>query len=139
MTESNTNPLADLFALVPSKDTKAPIKFSSDHIDNLSEVKNTDIKYARDNIVNLIEVGQGSLMTLAGLAEQSQMAGSYEVIARLIKTLLDANKDLIEIHQKNDEMNKPKKSEEPANINNQLIIAPTSKIAEMIENRMKGK
>lgn len=139
MPDSNTNPLADLFALVPSKDTRSPIKFSSDHIDNLSEVKNTDIKYARDNIVNLIEIGQGSLMTLAGLAEQSQMPSSYEVIARLIKTLLDANKDLIEIHQKNDEMNKPKKSESPANINNQLIVAPTSKIAEMIENRMKGK
>ena len=141
MDTQNTNPLADLFQITTTKE-KPVVTFSAqDKVDNLSEIKNTDLKYTRDNIMNLIEVGQMTLMNLSRFLEQAQSPKAYDSFSTLLKTLLDANKELVEIHKKNDEMNKPKNIPEDTkkNINNNLIVSSTSDIAKLLEDRIKGE
>jgi phage-related minor tail protein len=48
----------------------------------------------------MIDEGKASLAVLAQVADQSQNPRAYEVLAKLIDTLLDANRQLLELQTK---------------------------------------
>lgn len=58
-----------------------------------------DYEYARQNIYQVIETGANALDNLAAVASQSQHPRAYEVLASMIKTLVEANKDLLNIRK----------------------------------------
>ena len=60
----------------------------------------TDYKYARENLYNIIERGSDALNELVEIAGQSQSPRAYEIVGQMIKTLTDANKDLLEVQKK---------------------------------------
>lgn len=86
-----------------------------------------DIELARQNIKNIIEKGDESLDEMLDLAKQSESPRAFEVAANLMKTLLDANKDFVEMSTKKkyaiDEQNGPKEAAQTNVTNNNLIIS----------------
>ena len=60
-----------------------------------------DFKYARSNLYDIIERGSEALNNIVDLAGQSQHPRSYEVVADLIRTLSQTNKDLLELNKTN--------------------------------------
>lgn len=92
---SNDGPLDDAFGLTPQpKDSKELI--TNQLLNGDSNLKN-DYEYARKNMQSLIETGINALDELASVAEQSQNPRAYEVLASLIKTLAETNKDLLNL------------------------------------------
>jgi hypothetical protein len=59
-----------------------------------------DLDQAAINIRNLISRGTSTLESLIDLATASEQARTYEVTATLIRTLVDANKELAELSLK---------------------------------------
>lgn len=59
------------------------------------EQADKDYEYARDNMYSVIEKGTTALEELLGVATQSQHPRAYEVLATTMKTLIDANKELV--------------------------------------------
>ena len=59
-----------------------------------------DYKYARTNLYGVIEKGTDALDSLLDLAKASEHPRAFEVVAQLTKTLVDANKDLLDIQKK---------------------------------------
>lgn len=88
-----------------------------------------DIELARSNIKNIIEYGDDSLKEMINLAKQSESPRAYEVAATLMKTLLDANKDFVEMSTKKkyakEEILHPKEAESTNITNNNLILSTT--------------
>lgn len=97
-----------------------------------------DIEKARKNIQNIIEQGDDSLREMIDLAKQSESPRAFEVTANLMKTLLDANKDFVDMSTKKkyavDEKNGPKETAQTNVTNNNLILST----AEMLK-MMKGE
>ena len=60
----------------------------------------SDYKYARENLYGVIEKGSEALDTLIELAKASEHPRAFEVVSQLTKTLVDANKDLLDIQKK---------------------------------------
>lgn len=111
-------------------------------IESTNKVVNTeatkldlDYNYARDNFYNVIEKGTEALKDLLDVASQSQHPRAYEVIATTIKTLIDANKDLVELTIKkqqadsNDPLSSPSKV-----INNTLFVGTTSDLQKLLRD-----
>ena len=69
----------------------------------------TDYKYARENLYNIIERGSDALNELVEIAGQSQSPRAYEIVGQMIKTLTDANKDLLEVQKKVKDLKKQEK------------------------------
>jgi hypothetical protein len=74
---------------------------------HLPEVKDTageenlqDIEKARENIEQIINQGTDALDTLVDLAKQSQSARAFEVVSTMMRTLLDANKEFVDMSTK---------------------------------------
>lgn len=102
----------------------------------LSQVSD-DYHFARCNIVNIIQKGQEALDGIMDVASMSQHPRSYEVAATLIKTISDANKDLLELA-------KQKKiieggDEKPQNVTNNLFVGSTSELQKLIKKTNEQK
>jgi len=97
-----------------------------------------DIELARANIKNIIKKGDESLSELIELAKQSESPRAFEVSANMMKTLLDANRDFVEMSTKRkyakEELMNPKE-EEPAttNVTNNNLILSTADLLAMIK------
>lgn len=97
-----------------------------------------DIELARANIKNIIEKGDESLSELIELAKQSESPRAFEVSANMMKTLLDANRDFVEMSTKRkyakEELMNPKEEESAStNVTNNNLILSTADLLAMIK------
>ena len=96
-----------------------------------------DIELARANIKNIIEKGDESLSEMIELAKQSESPRAFEVSANLMKTLLDANKDFVEMSMKRkyakEEIMNPKEEAATTNVTNNNLILSTADLLAMIK------
>ena len=56
-----------------------------------------DYEYARSNFYNVIESGTEALEQMLDVAKASEHPRAYEVVSTIMKTLVDANKDLVKM------------------------------------------
>lgn len=95
-----------------------------------------DIEQARGNIKNIIEQGDDALKEMIALAKQSESPRAFEVASTLMKTLLDANKDFVEMSTKKkyakEEKMGPKEAAQTNVTNNNLILS-TADLLKMIK------
>lgn len=93
----------------------------------------TDYQYARGNMLNILEKGNEALDGMLDVAGQSQHPRAYEVVATLIKTLADTNKDLIDLAKKTKELEKLDGVEAPQTINNNLFVGSTTELQKLLK------
>lgn len=95
-----------------------------------------DIGLAKQNIENIIKQGDDSLVEIISIAKQSQSPRAFEVVSALMKTLLDANKDFVDMSMKKkyaiDELNAPKEAAQTNVTNNNLIVS-TADLLKMLK------
>lgn len=92
-----------------------------------------DFEWSRENIMMAISTGQNSLEELFELAKQSQQPRAFEVISHLIKTITDANKDLIELHRKKLDMD-PERTQGKT-VNQNLFVGSTKELMDIIKKK----
>lgn len=95
-----------------------------------------DIEQARTNVQNIITQGDEALREIISIAKQSESPRAFEVTSTLMKTLLDANKDFVELSTKKkyakEEITKPQQTAQTNVTNNNLIIS-TADLLKMIK------
>jgi hypothetical protein len=87
----DVDPIATNVEIVPSTEV-VPVKFE--------DVVETDTEYARRNIRDLIDKGSVAVDNLLQVSKESEHPRAYEVVAGLMKTMADLNKDLLELQKR---------------------------------------
>jgi hypothetical protein len=100
------------------------------HENSDSEIE-TDVRYVRQNMYDLIEKGHRSIDELLNVADQSQHPRAYEVLATMIKTMGDMNKDLLDMHEKKQKIT-GEKPEPVETVNNNLFVGSTSELLKLM-------
>lgn len=95
----------------------------------------TDYKYARENLYTVIERGSDALNSLVDIAQQSESPRAYEVVSQLIKTLGDANKDLLEVQKKVKSLKQEEISKGPNNVTNALFVGNTAELQKLLKDK----
>lgn len=113
--------IANTLDLVPLNDTKE----KNDHITD-------DYEYARGSMINVIEKGQEALNDMLDVAQRSQHPRGYEVVATLISTLANANKDLLDLTKKKKELEQNSDGG-PSTVNNNLYIGSTADLLKLLK------
>ena len=91
-----------------------------------------DLELARQNVKNIIEMGDDAVQEMVEIAKQSESPRAFEVVSTLMKTLLDANKDYVDISSKK----KFERGEQPSrqtNVTNNNLIVSTADLLKMIK------
>jgi len=119
--------------VIDHEDIQLP-EISQEEIENDDTIK--DIELARKNIENIIKQGDDSLKEMIAIAKQSESARAFEVASNLMKTLLDANRDFVDMSMKKkyakEEITKPKEAAQTNVTNNNLIVS-TADLLKMIK------
>jgi len=90
-----------------------------------------DYELARANLRKIIESGGNALEDLIQLADTSQHPRAYEVIGSLIKSLSDANKDLLELSKRKRDLTGETGTK---TINNNLFVGSTTELQKMLKD-----
>ena len=99
-----------------------------------------DYKLSRKTLHELIETGNQAVVTLADLADASQQARVYEVLATLIKTVGETTNSLYDIHKKTKEIKggvagkKILDTGDGINIDKAVFVGTTSDLLREIKN-----
>jgi len=132
--DKKPDPIGDSLGLTPM-DTIKKLE-----IDSNSDTAKDDFSIARANIHNIIENGTDALQKLSEIADQSQHPRAYEVIGQLMKTLIDANKDLLNIQKTIREIgDENKQVNKQTNVhNNNLFVGSTADLQKVLEGMRKN-
>ncbi len=91
-----------------------------------------DYDYARTNFYNVIEKGTQALEDMLDVAKASEHPRAYEVVSTLMKTLVDANKDLVSM---GDKKVKAEEAEENKPVtNNNLFVGSTAELQQLLKD-----
>jgi hypothetical protein len=118
--------ISQTLGLQPLPDTTKP------EVQELPQVE-SDYEFARSNLINIIEKGSDALEELITVATMSQHPRGYEVVANLIKTLSDVNKDLLDLTKK--KMDISGEIGQPRTINNNLFVGSTAELQKLISDK----
>ena len=92
-----------------------------------------DFKYARDNFYNVIEKGSEALEDMLNVARASEHPRAYEVVSTIMKTLMDANKDLVDLAEKKKKADKPEEEKQKVT-NNNLFVGSTADLQQLLKD-----
>lgn len=130
---ANSDPISSALNMVPL-DTEGQVARLLENA--FEESATNDFKMARTNLMELIQSGTVSLERLTEIAAQSQHPRSFEVVATLINTLVNANEKLLELQSKIRELNSMdgKGPGNPQVINNNLFVGSTQELLKTLKN-----
>lgn len=109
---------------------------SSARDDSASE----DFTFARANIREVVENGNDAIAKLSIIADQSQNPRAFEVLAKLMDSMVAANKQLLELQKEIRTIEKadvPHDQDAKKNVTNNLFVGTTSEFQKMIEDMSK--
>jgi hypothetical protein len=132
---ANNDPLSKALNLTPMNDpVKALVQKAHD-----DSAKN-DFEMARSNIHEVISNGTFAIEKLAQIADSSQHPRAFEVLAKLMDTMLQANKDLLDLQKTIREIDAKDTpiSNEAKSVTNNLFVGSTADLQKAIENMKKN-
>ena len=95
---------------------------------------NTDYRYARENIYNIIERGQEAIEDLLQDARDSGNARMFEVVGQLIKTVGEQNQNLVNVHKQVKDITQETNAG-PNSVTNALFIGSTAELQKMLKDK----
>ena len=93
-----------------------------------------DYNYARENYYNLIERNQDAIEEMLEIAKQSEHPRAFEVVGQLIKSGLDANKELMGLHKTKKELSIERGSH-TTTVNNAVFVGSTADLQKLLKGK----
>tara|TARA_R110000803_G_scaffold69896_1_gene132522 strand:- start:363 stop:791 length:429 start_codon:yes stop_codon:yes gene_type:complete len=124
---SDTKPIAESI-----EETKEIVPLEKPIIVN-DEVMD-DYYYARENLKEIISSAQQSIADLSTIASTSESPRAYEVLSTMMKTIVDANKDLLELQKSVKKLKEEDKKDNPQNVTNALYVGSTGDLMKLIKD-----
>jgi hypothetical protein len=95
---------------------------------------NGDFEYARENLKKVIDSGHDALDNMLEIAKQSEHPRAFEVVNQIMKTMADAQKDLLELKQRQQKINGEDKTA-PQNVTNALFVGSTAELQKIVKGK----
>jgi hypothetical protein len=129
--QSNNDPIGRALGINPLTKTTISNIVADAHNDSAK----ADFETARANILTMIEEGQDAMHKLTQIATQSQHPRAFEVLAKMMETMLQANKDLMGLQKDIRELDAADSpiNEKAKTINNNLFVGSTAELQKMIK------
>ena len=128
--DSRIDEILEITSLVPTSELKPE---SPTRVIPKTDGKDDDIdyNYARENYYNLIERNQDAVEEMLEIAKQSEHPRAFEVVGQLIKSGLDANKELMALHKTKKELSVEKGTQ--TLVNNAVFVGSTAELQKLLK------
>ena len=109
-------------------------------IDHSTSDLNKDYQTVRENLHSIIQKGSAAIDGILHVASEGDSPRAYEVVSQLIKSVADANKDLLQLHKQLKEITQESSgsTQSAQNITNQSIfVGSTTELQKLLKNQMQ--
>ena len=137
MQEKKDDPIGNALGLNPLA--------TSDSVKNIianayNDSAKNDFEMARSNIHEVIQNGANAIEKLSQIADSSQHPRAFEVLAKLMDTVVSANKELLALQKEIREIDAKDATvnEQSKQITNNLFVGSTADLQKVIENFKNG-
>jgi len=96
-----------------------------------------DYEKTRDKLDSLIEKGTDAIDSMLAIARESEKARDFEVAGNMIKTIVDASKELLEVQKKMRDIT-GKKDSGTTNIKNAVFVGSTADLLKAMKDIKNG-
>jgi len=127
--DTRIDEILEITSLVPTSEIKP--ESTTRVIPQNGKDDDIDYNYARENYYNLIERNQDAVEEMLEIAKQSEHPRAFEVVGQLIKSGLDANKELMSLHKTKKELSIEKSS--GVNVNNAVFVGSTAELQKLLK------
>ena len=121
--------MEDVFNITPMDEVQQP-KPEKVEVD-AADVE-TDYKYARGELYELIQKGQVAIEELLDVARSSNHPRAYEVAFQGIKNVADITDKLADLQKKMKDLGQEEKKG-PSTVNNTMFVGSTAELAKMLK------
>ena len=130
--DARIDEILEITSLVPSAEIKPESSTRiKPKVDSDGKDDDIDYNYARENYYNLIERNQDAVEEMLEIAKQSEHPRAFEVVGQLIKSGLDANKELMALHKTKKELSIEKG---PSQVTNQAVfVGSTAELQKLLK------
>jgi len=119
--------IADLPEKVIKTTPKVPRPKENEDVDS-------DYKYSRENLYNLVERGQDAIDGILDLAREGEHPRAYEVAGQLIKNVGEVTEKLLQLQEKMKKL-KDVPNKAPKNVTNALFVGSTTELNKLLKGK----
>ena len=104
------------------------------------EEKDTDFRYARENMYHIIERGRDAMDELLEIAKAEESPRAFEVFGQLLKNMTDTQEKLMELHRKKQIIENDGARQEVTkaqNVTNALFVGSTADLLKLVKRETK--
>jgi predicted transcriptional regulator len=132
MNDANNDPISNALNLAPLQYEQQVDKLIAKAHDDSAR---NDFEAARANLYEVIQTGQEAMDKLTEIASQSQHPRAFEVLAKLMDTMVNTNKELLELQTKIRQIDAADSpiSEQAKTINNNLFVGSTTELQKVLK------
>lgn len=117
------------------------IEASKNETKQVSKNSDFDVDYGevRTNLKDLIAKGSSAIDGILHVASEGDSPRAYEVVSQLIKSVADANKDLIELHNKVKQISDNSivnNNQTQTKIDNAIFVGSTTDLQKMLRGQL---
>ena len=125
MKKLNEN-LSNIFGVRPLEEGESSL------VEIIPSEVDSDFEFARNNIRLLAEKGQVAVDHIIQVAKATDHPRAYEVVATLIKSMSEVNKDLIELQKRKKDLS-PIKEQNIVNVDKAVFVVSTRELINQIK------
>ena len=136
MNDLNKN-LSEIFDIDPIKDSNIkktaalPVNYKDP---DLKQDLTDAYQQSKENLQGIIDQGQEAMEEILNIAKAGQHPRAFEVYGGLLKNMVDANKELLNIQKQMREMDEEKKKQSGTNIDKAIFVGSTSELSKLLKN-----
>jgi hypothetical protein len=127
------------FNIEPTPEPEVPQLRKATEITVQKDDLDKDYLTVRDNLKELINKGTSAIDGILNLASETEQPRAYEVLAQLIKTVAETNKDLLDMHNKMKVIKGEPQTNTPNSVttNNSIFVGSTADLQKLLRGKIK--
>lgn len=98
--------------------------------------RQNDYKMVRNNLKDIIATSTAAIDGILNVASEGESPRAYEVVSQLIKTTLEANESLVDLHKKVKDIEHTEEKQRKVT-NNNMFVGSTKELLSMIKDSNK--
>jgi hypothetical protein len=98
--------------------------------------RQNDYKMVRNNLKDIIATSTAAIDGILNVASEGESPRAYEVVSQLIKTTLEANESLVDLHKKVKDIEHTEEKQQKVT-NNNMFVGSTKELLSMIKDNKK--
>ena len=137
MNDLNKN-LADIFDISPipeERKEKLPTVSVKYNDSDLKQDLTDAYQQSKENLQGIIDQGKEAMEDILEIAKAGQHPRAFEVYGTLLKNMVDANKELLNIQKQMRDMDEDKKKQSGTTIDKAIFVGSTNELNKLLKGK----